>query len=272
MTVRGNNLLGPDDVKEMARLQRRAVRSLVSPGWSGSEISRALQSDVSDVYERKSAACAYEQERVRRIVSELLPSDCGEWYLVTAGNPRQRIEIGQLSTFDLSPLRRQFRSACERLAAMGYSPIGLAVIEVHVCAPLNGERFWEPHFHALICGVPPDDLKAAFRVRPVAQSTFRNRLTKVQPVTDFPGILGYVLKFKPEDTHEYLDVDGSSNWAPNDLRGSELDDWVAWMAGHGAAQLLTGTGMHMHSVSRALSRELATSHRTNPQLLSRGAF
>jgi hypothetical protein len=148
----------------------------------------------------------------------------------------------------------------------------LAVIEVHVCAPLNGERFWEPHFHALICGAPPDDLKAAFRVRPVAHSTLRNRLTKVQPVTDLLKIFGYLLKFMPMDTHEYVVSGASPNWASNELQGSELDEWTVWMAGHTAAQLLTGTGMHMHSVGRARSRELAASHRTNPQLLSRGTF
>ncbi len=220
-----------------------------------------MQLDLGDVYERRSAACPYEQERLRRILNALLPVR-DDWLMLSVGTLRRYAE-GQLSSVCPRSVLRKWRSGCERLVEGGYDPVGFALLEVHLVRPLEGPPVWEPHFHALLAAAPQEAVRAAFAVRPRADSALRNRPVHVQPLTpsDVRTRLRYMLKFQPRETRA-LENSPRGVWASRLLWGARREEWLAWMSLWGIGDLLSVRGLDTQCVRRAQCCEMAPSIRT----------
>lgn len=257
----------PDEIGSMRRNTRRIRAALESAGFSFAEIDNALQSDINESSRRKSAASPYESLRAAEIARLATREIHGDWLMVSVGDPRHRLPVGALEHYDPAPILRRFRASCDLIEAEGYAVCGFAFVEVHLCVPLKGDPFWEPHAHALICNAPPDAVRAAFRVRPSASTTLRKRSTRVDTITDLDGAVGYVLKTKASATVEYLRDNGEAGWGNNDLRGDQLSEWASWMAKFRVSQLLTSRRLDLTALPRNRCFELATPPGVDGRLL-----
>src|SRR5690606_21117346 len=126
-----------------------------------------LQSDVNDVFERRSAACAYEQERARRIIRHIceisFPRAGG--LFISMGNPRCRSPLGALGAVDLRSIFRKWQSICAELAKDGWAVKAFAIAEIHLARPCDGPPFWEPHLHGILAGAPAEAVNDKCRIR-----------------------------------------------------------------------------------------------------------
>lgn len=73
------------------RSRDRVARLLEEAELTSGAIQSALQSDLDNIANRRSAACPYEQERAKRLIGYLLRDQGEQAYMVTAGNPRLRV-------------------------------------------------------------------------------------------------------------------------------------------------------------------------------------
>lgn len=228
-----------------------------------------LQNDINGVFERRSAACAYEQERARQILLDVGESDLADSkaLFVTLGNPRCRLPLGALKTLKLRRVLRKWEKLCADLSKQGWRVKAVAVVEVHLVKPLDGPPYWEPHIHGILVGAPGDAVRALCRVRPDASSSSgRRRYSQVKPVTHLAGALSYATKFRPQSTHPYT-TDNGTSWADNDLRGETLAEWTSWMAQHTLADLLTYRGIDLRQIGLASASEMATQYGLKGQIL-----
>lgn len=106
--------LNAEDTAKIHRRNERAAAELSKSGLSTKAIQRRIQTDLKDVYQRKSLACAYEQARIQRWLPRLLLNEFDETenlYLVTLGRTQDRVSDGWLKSFDPDNLVHQFRGS-----------------------------------------------------------------------------------------------------------------------------------------------------------------
>lgn len=244
------------EIKVLERSRDRVTRLLEEAGLTSREIHSALQHNLDDIVDRRSAACPYEQEQARRLVEYLLKDQGEETYMVTAGNPRLRVPLDRLDEVDVQRTLRLFRTACKRLIDAGYPVQGLAVFELHTCCPISGEEFWEPHLHAILWGAPKAALIDAFRIRMPSTPSGRRRPVYIRQVYDLRNALRYCLKFRPTASVQYCKGD-SLRWRDNRLSKYLEPHWHAFLARHRIAQLITARSLDLGVLRRSMQCELS---------------
>lgn len=256
------------DVRRMATQQLSNHGSMMTGGMLAYDAYALLQNDINGVFERRSAACAYEQERARKIVLAVGERSLAnaKALFVTLGNPRCRLPIGALKTLKLRRVFRKWKKLLSDLRMQGWQVRSVAVVEVHLVKPLDGDPYWEPHVHGILVGAPGDAVRALSRVRPDASCSGRKRHCHVKAVSNLAGALSYATKFRPQSSHPYT-TDKGTFWADNDLRGEPLAEWTKWMALYKVADLLTYRGIDLRQIGLAGRSEMATQHRMKGRIL-----
>jgi hypothetical protein len=254
--------ISPEDTVRIQLANQRIANEFASYGHDQANIAELIQTNFSDVSERKSFGCAYEQLRAQYLLTPILLNALNnqeKLFLLTVGRPQDRIDGESLEYINLENLNRHFRRAVAKLRIMGIKNLKIfAVNEVHLVEPLHGDAYWEPHLHVIASGATAEQLKEAFKVRKLAATDCRKRPLHVQPITDLEGAIGYCLKFKPTKQVQYRS--GSSvNTSKNDLTGEYLFAWYTIMATTSRSELLKFVGINADALNKPLTCELSLS-------------
>jgi hypothetical protein len=128
------------------RVNKRVVGELSKSGLSKRIIDRRIQTNLKDVYQRLSMACAYEQTRIQYLLPPVIQKALDEaenLYFVTFGRPQDRVPVGSLKFFDPENLNRHFRRAIAKLKRHGRGePQGLC----RRGSPVGQASGWTPIF------------------------------------------------------------------------------------------------------------------------------
>lgn len=261
-------VLTQDEVEALRRVLTKTLDILVLSGMNRRKARQRLQTYIYDIFERRSAACPYEQLRARSFLVNH-PTLSGDlWFHVTGGNSNLRVPLNQIRKVRPGQTLRKVRRALSALNRKGLKVEAVYVFELVVVRYLDGREELEPHFHVLIRGATADQLKAAFAFRKVAKVEGRRRALHVEPVHHLPGLLGYLTKFKAQSRVEYLKViDGEAKkrWRANDLRGSALAEWTRFMSRYEIADLLKFHSIDGRDLRLAGRAELSSPRPRGPQ-------
>jgi hypothetical protein len=252
--------LSPEDTAKIHRDNKRVIGELSKSGLSKRIIERRIQTDLTDVYQRLSMACAYEQTRIQYLLPPLIQKALDEMenlYFVTFGRPQDRVPPGSLMTFDPENLNRHLRRRTSSLKRMGVENLKVfAVVEVQLVKPLDGPPYWEPHLHLIVSGATADQLKEAFKVRKLAAITCRKRPVQVKRITDLEGMISYCLKFHPKVQVQYLS-DAGLRWRENRMPSEHLPEWFRFMSRHSPGEMLKFVGINASGLDKPLTAELS---------------
>lgn len=249
--------LSESEFEAMKSGSYRAFKLLQEAGVSGEDAHAALQHDAADAGERLSAACPYERKRARLIVEDQYGGLKGPCYKLTFGNPKLRTPTPEFDLESTAPVSRHWRRGLNKLRGMGYEPRGFAVFELQECIPLEGERFVEPHFHAILWGVHEDDIRTAFRIHVPKWVHIRRRACQVKKVYDLAGAIDYVTKLRPTATIQYVRDDGGIGWRDRRAESPFETIWYRFMARHSIANMLSSVGDELRVLRMQRTCELA---------------
>lgn len=251
------------DATKSARIHRankRVIGELSKSGLSKRMIERRIQTDLKDVYQRLSSACAYEQTRIQYLLPPVIQKALDEsenLYFVTLGRPQDRVPVGSLKFFDPENLNRHFRRAVAKLIAMGVENLKVfAVVEIQLVKPLDGPPYWEPHLHLIVSGATVDQLKEAFKVRKLAATTCRKKPLQVKRITGLNGIISYCLKFHPKVQVQY-ETDAGLNSRDNRMPSEYLPEWYRFMSRHSPGEMLKFIAIYAGGLDKPLTNELS---------------
>lgn len=236
------------------------VAALSKSSLSKRTIDRRIQTDLKDVYERKSTACAYELARILHLIPPALQKALRKrkyLYLVTFGRPQDRVPVGKLKSFDPENLNRHFSRAIAKLEAMGVKNLKIfAVLEVQLVKPLDGAPYWEPHMHLIMSGATTEQIKEAYKIRKPAGDGCRKRPLHIKPISDLEGAIGYCLKFTPKVQVQYR-TDAGLRWRPNRLPSEYLPEYYRFMSRFSPGQVLNFIGIYAGGLDKPLTNELS---------------
>lgn len=226
--------------KKFSRLLQR--RGLAVP----TAIHRNFSSLDND---RRSLACPYERFRTRAwalgVLMPILLQRGDTAYSVTVADVRWRVPVGELTDSSFDPVIRKIRAGAARLRSLAHSVAGMAVIEVCANRDVDGDVFWEPHFHMAVVGAPREAIREAFGVR--LPKELRGRVKPLQAKEIRPGELGsvlcYITKVKPELRSAYRRENGRVGRRRNHLPKQLLPDWLAVMAARPASEMIVHIGL-----------------------------
>ena len=241
------------------RDNERVATELSKSGLSKRIIERRIQTNLKDVYQRKSSACAYEQARVRHLLPPVLLNALNEMeslHFVTVGRSQDRPEVGWLRYYNFNSIIRHYKRGVAHLTAMGVANLKVfLVLEVHLVETLDGSLYWELHYHAIVQGATAGQLKEAFKVRNRAALAWRRRPLHVQPITDLDGAIGYCLKLRPKKQVQYQ-LDSGLRWRENRLPTEHLPEWNLFMSRFSPSGLFKFVGIDADALNKALTCEL----------------
>lgn len=228
--------------------EQRKKRSLILES-QGLTASKAIHRNFNGLDgERRSLACPYERFRTRAwVLGVAMPilQHGGKAYSVTLADTRWRVPIGELADSCFDPAIRKVRAGAARLQGMGHSVAGVAVIEVCANRDVDGEVFWEPHFHMVTVGAPREAIREAFAVR--LPKELRGKVKPLQIKQIQPGELGrvfcYITKVKPELRSAYRRDNGGIGRKRNHLPKELLPEWLAVMAARPATEMVVHFGL-----------------------------
>lgn len=247
------------EAQALVRSRSRVMANLQAAGIRKGELAGLVQLDFQDVFERKSAACPYEQLRARRLVSCAINS--ASWssqpaVFLTLGSPRERVPIDRLVDVDFRKLKRKWRRGIRILRSKNPKLKGFCVFEVQVCKPVVGDMFQEPHLHAVLWGAPRLEVFAAFQVQVPKGETLRRRATHTDMVDDLSGAVGYCLKFSPKMMVQY-EGERAKPWQENHQPVEHEAHWHAHYARFRIADFLSFAGFAIPDLNRPNSAEMA---------------
>lgn len=249
-------VLTRNEVEALLRALTKTLDMLLLSGLKLRKARKRLQTYIYDIFERRSAACPYEQLRAHWVVLSLPDLSGLDWWHVTGGNSKQRVGLSEFKTVDPSRTLRKVRRALASLRQKGLKIEAVFVFELVVVRYLDGREELEPHFHAVVRGASEEQLKAAFAFRKDSKVQGRKRPLHVEPVYDLPTLLAYLTKFAPQVRVEYVDGN-STNWNTNDLRGEALAEWTRFMSRFRVADLLKFHGIDGKDLRLAGRAELS---------------
>ncbi|WP_373413561.1 hypothetical protein [Ensifer aridi] len=175
----------------------------------------------------------------------ILQQHGGTAHSVTLADIRWRVPVGKLEDSCFDAIIRKIRAGAARLRAMGHSVAGVAIIEVCANRDVDGDVFWEPHFHMVIVGAPREAIREAFAVR--LPKELRGKVKPLQTKEIRPGELGrvacYITKVKPELRSAYRRDNGGIGRKRNHLPKELLPEWLAVMAARPATEMVVHFGL-----------------------------
>jgi len=250
------SVLTQHEVDALLRALNKTLDMLALSGLKKRKARNRVQTDPYDVWERRSAACPYEQLRARLYMLRH-PAFTGDgWYHVTGGNSKLRVPLAEIQDVRPEATFGKVRRALLALRRSGLEVEAVYVFELVAVRYIDGREELEPHFHVLIRGATPDQLKAAFAFRKSAGIVGRKRALNVIAVYDLAGLLDYLTKFEAHVRVQYVDGN-STNWKTNSLRGSELVEWTRFMSKFSVADLLKFRGIDGKDLRLAGRAELS---------------
>jgi hypothetical protein len=251
--------ISPGYTAKIHRDNESVAHALAFTGLEQAEINRRIQTNLKDVYQRKSSACAYEQARVQHLLPPVLLNALNEMdnlHFVTVGRSQERVRVGWLWDYRFEALIRHYRGAVAHLTDMGVANLKVfLVLEVHLVETLDGTLYWELHYHAIVQGATAGQLKEAFKVRNRAALAWRRRPLHVQPITDLDGAIRYCLKLRPKKQIQYR-LDSGLRWRENRLPTEHLPEWNLFMSRFSPSGLFKFVGINAHALNKALTCEL----------------
>lgn len=250
------------DHGETARMENdmaKVAKILGETGLKREGVRKRLQTDLWDVYQRKSMACPYEIQRAQLWCQECLPlafKNGDHQYFVTLGRPQDRLPVGSLKKYDPIKLNRQLGRGIAKLRAQRVKHLKVfAVLEVQLVKPLDGPPYWEPHLHLIVSGATAEQIKEAFQVRKLAATNCRKRPVHVRAITDLDGVISYCLKFHPKVQVQYQ-TEAGLRWRENRMPSEYLPEWYRFMSRHSPGEMLKFVGINGHELMQPLACEL----------------
>jgi hypothetical protein len=251
--------ISPGYTAKIHRKNKGVAHALAFTGLEQAEIDRRIQTDLKDVYQRKSLACAYEQARVQHLIPPVLLNALNEMenlHFVTVGRSQDRVTVGYLWGYSFNSIIRHYKRGVAHLTDMGVANLKVfLVLEVHLVEALDGTLYWELHYHAIVQGATAGQLKEAFKVRNRAALTWRRRPLHVQPITDLDGAIRYCLKLRPKKQVQYR-LDSGLRWRENRLPTEHLPEWNLFMSRFAPSGLFKFVGINADALNKALTCEL----------------
>lgn len=252
--------LGAEETTKLQKMINASAERLKALGYSKPSVERRFQLDLWNIYERRSALCAYEQERARAIALKAFKDLVKPLHFVTVGHPHHRTElVCSPQSLSIDPTLRIWRKGVSALKKHGYGIRGFACFELQMCFPLNGRSFVEPHFHALVSGASMAAVKDAFKVATPVKPALRRRPTHVRGVDNIYEAISYLTKFRPTSRIQYRKSDGSYGWSHRRPCNVALDFWYQFYANRKISELLTSIGDELRVLRQPLTLELAPS-------------
>lgn len=199
---------------EKLELKEEKVRQLLlQDGLSKKEVSRRTHNNMRDVVERKSGLSPYEALRARHVLDDAIGSaglDEEGGVAFTVSILQHRTACGELLEYEAHKAFRKWREAIRNLKKMGLNVVGVCVLEINLCRPLDAAAFWEPHLHGIIWGASAKQIKRAFVIRKLAKFAVRKRATKFVPLKDLDGYVRYMTKVRSRLHSSATDPSGDS--------------------------------------------------------------
>lgn len=199
--------------------------------------------------DRRSLACPYEHFRTRAwalgVLMPILQQRGATAHSVTVADVRWRVPVGELTDSSFDPVIRKIRAGVVRLRSLAHSVAGIAIIEVCANRDVDGDVFWEPHFHMAVVGAPREAICEAFAVR--LPMELRGKVKPLQTKEIRPGELGsvlcYITKVKPELRSAYRRDNGGIGRRRNHLPKKLLPEWLAVMAARPVTEMVVHIGL-----------------------------
>lgn len=251
--------VSPEDTAKIHRKNKGVAHALTFTGLEQAEIDQRIQTNLNDVYKRKSLACAYEQARAQHLLPPVLLNALNEMenlHFVTVGRSQDRPKVGWLRYYNFNSIIRHYRRGVAHLTDMGVTNLKVfLVLEVHLVETLDGTLYWELHYHAIVQGAKAEQLKEAFKVRNRAAIAWRRRPLHVQPITDLDGAIRYCLKLRPKKQVQYR-FNSGLRWQENRLPAEHLPEWHFFMSRFAPSGLFKFVGINADALNKALTCEL----------------
>ena len=244
--------------------RQEAIRQLLAEqGWSRKQLSAALHQDWSTIDgDMRSAACLYEQYRMRLVSSTMilpyLLAIEGPAFHVSLASPRWRRERDQLDTISSATLQRKVRDGIGKLREFGCEPVVCGALELSAGIECDGSFVWEPHLDFVVVGASREQIRAAFAVLTTSVERRQKWLRIDQANDDIAGYLDYGIKVQPELRRAYIGESGRQQRGHDHLRGQELGMWLEWMGSRPMADLVFHHGLPRRLATAIHTAELAT--------------